>query len=70
MGDWQISYWLIADNSNPEMIGYQELHGATIQPWQVMQWLNYERPGPDMLVTHLLNSLHSRRSSASRCKQA
>ena len=51
MGDWPISYRIITVDSNPEVIRYQERHGAIIQRRQVMQWLDYKIPEAELLVT-------------------
>ncbi|GFZ86346.1 SOS response-associated peptidase family protein [Sphingobium fuliginis] len=57
MGDWPVSYRIITVDANPEMMRYQERHGAIIQRRQVMQWLDCQVPETDLLVTppaHLL----------------
>ncbi len=51
MGDWPISYRIITVDANPEIMRYQERHGAIIQRRQVMQWLDHERPESDLLTT-------------------
>jgi putative SOS response-associated peptidase YedK len=50
-GDWPISYRIITVDANPDVMRYQERHGAIIQRRQVMQWLNYKMPEADLLVT-------------------
>ena len=51
MGNWPVSYRIITVDANPEVIRYQERHGAIIQRRQVMRWLDYEVPEADLLVT-------------------
>ena len=51
MGDWPISYRIITVDANPEVMRFQERHGAIIQRRQVMQWLDYKAPEADLLMT-------------------
>ena len=51
MDDWPISYRIITVDANPEVMRYQERHGAIIQRRQVMQWLDSSVPETDLLVT-------------------
>ncbi|EPR09145.1 hypothetical protein M527_07660 [Sphingobium indicum IP26] len=51
MGDWPVSYRIITVDANPEVMRYQERHGAIIQRRQVMQWLDCQVPETDLLVT-------------------
>lgn len=51
MGDWPVSYRILTVDANPEVMRYQERHGAIIQRRQVMQWLDYKVPEADLLVT-------------------
>ncbi|WP_167303003.1 SOS response-associated peptidase family protein [Sphingobium vermicomposti] len=51
MGDWPVSYRILTVDANPEVMRYQERHGAIIQRRQVMQWLDYKVPGSGLLVT-------------------
>ena len=51
MGDWPVSYRIITVDANPEVMRYQERHGAIIQRRQVMQWLDFQVPETDLLVT-------------------
>lgn len=51
MGDWPVCYRIITVDANPEVMRYQERHGAIIQRWQVMKWLDCQVPETDLLVT-------------------
>lgn len=51
IGDWPVSYRIITVDANPEVMRYQERHGAIIQRRQVMQWLDCQVPETDLLVT-------------------
>lgn len=51
IGDWPVSYRIITVDANPEVMRYQERHGAIIQRRQVMQWLDCQAPETDLLVT-------------------
>lgn len=51
LGDWPVSYRIITVDANPEVMRYQERHGAIIQRRQVMQWLDSSVPETDLLVT-------------------
>ncbi len=51
MGDWPVSYRILTVDANPEVMRYQERHGAIIQRRQVMQWLDHEGREADLLVT-------------------
>ena len=50
MGDWPISYRIITVDANPEVMRYQERHGAIVQRRQVMQWLDLNVTEADLLV--------------------
>ena len=50
MGDWPVSYRIITVDANPEVMRYQERHGA-IQRRQVMQWLDHRVPEAELLTT-------------------
>jgi len=51
MGDWPVSYRIITVDANPEVMRYQERHGAIIQRRQVMQWLDHRVPEAELLTT-------------------
>ena len=51
LGDWPVSYRIITVDANPDVMRYQERHGAIIHRRQVMQWLDYRMPEADLLVT-------------------
>lgn len=51
MGDWPVSFRIITVDANPEVMRYQERHGAIIPRRQVMQWLDCSIPEADLLVT-------------------
>ncbi|GLV20983.1 DUF159 family protein [Sphingobium sp. TomMM35A] len=51
MGEWPISYRIITVDANPEVMRYQERHGAIIQRRQVMQWLDHKATEANLLVT-------------------
>ncbi|GLV27365.1 DUF159 family protein [Sphingobium sp. TomTYG45] len=51
MGDWPVSYRIITVDANPEVMRYQERHGAIIQRRQVMRWLDDRVSETDMLLT-------------------
>ena len=51
MGDWPVSYRIITVDANPEVMRYQERHGAIIQGRQVMRWLDDRVSETDMLLT-------------------
>ncbi|WP_461159932.1 SOS response-associated peptidase family protein [Sphingobium sp. TomMM35A] len=51
VGEWPVSYRIITVDANPEVMRYQERHGAIIQRRQVMQWLDPKVPEADLLVT-------------------
>ena len=51
MGDWPINYRIITADANPEVMRYQERHGAIIQRRQVMQWLDFKLTVADLLIT-------------------
>ena len=51
MGEWPVCYRIITVDANPEVMRYQERHGAIIQRRQVMQWLDSKVPEADLLVT-------------------
>ena len=55
MGDWPVSYRIITVDANPDVIPYQERHGAIIQRRHVMQWIDYNVPESDLLVTPTAN---------------
>jgi putative SOS response-associated peptidase YedK len=50
MGGWPICYRVITLDANPDVMRYQERHGAIILRRQVMQWLNATVPEADLLV--------------------
>lgn len=50
MGDWPVSYRIITVDANPEVMRYQERHGAIIQRRQVMRWLDDRVSEADMLT--------------------
>lgn len=51
MGGWPVSYRIITVDANPEVMRYQERHGAIIQRRQVMQWLDHRVPEAELLAT-------------------
>ena len=51
MGDWPVSYRIITVDANPEVMRYQERHGAIIQRRQVMRWLDDRVSETDLLLT-------------------
>jgi len=51
MGDWPVSYRIVTVDANPEVMRYQERHGAIIHRRQVMQWLDLTVPEAELLVT-------------------
>jgi putative SOS response-associated peptidase YedK len=51
MGDWPLSYRVATVPANPEVVRYQERHGAIIYRRQVRQWLDLTFAEPDLLVT-------------------
>lgn len=51
MGDWPVSYRIVTLDANPEVMRYQERHGAIIHRRQVMQWLDLTVPETHLLVT-------------------
>lgn len=51
MGDWPLSYRVITVAANPEVLGYQDRHGAIIHRRQVMQWLDHAVAEIDILTT-------------------
>jgi putative SOS response-associated peptidase YedK len=51
MGDWPLAFRIITVAANPEVLRYQDRHGAIIQRRQVMQWLNGTVPEADLLMT-------------------
>ncbi|WP_246623558.1 SOS response-associated peptidase family protein [Sphingomonas colocasiae] len=56
MGDWPVSYRIVTVDANPEVMRYQERHGAIIHRRQVMQWLDLTVPETALLVTPPANS--------------
>lgn len=51
MGDWPVSYRIVTLDANPQVMRYQERHGAIIHRRQVLQWLDLAVPQTDLLVT-------------------
>jgi putative SOS response-associated peptidase YedK len=51
MGDWPVCYRILTVDANPEVMRYQERHGAIIQRRQVMLWLDHKVPEADLLET-------------------
>ena len=51
MSEWPISYRIITVDANPEVMRYQERHGAIIQRGQVMRWLDDRVSETDLLLT-------------------
>jgi putative SOS response-associated peptidase YedK len=51
MGDWPVCYRIVTLDANPQVMRYQERHGAIIHRRQVMQWLDLTVPETDLLVT-------------------
>lgn len=51
MADWPLSYRIVTVAANPEVIHFQQRHGAIIQRRQVMQWLDGTVPEAALLCT-------------------
>jgi putative SOS response-associated peptidase YedK len=51
IADWPLSYRIVTVAANPEVMHYQQRHGAIIQRREVMQWLDHRVPEPAMLRT-------------------
>lgn len=51
MGDWPICYRIITVDANPEVMRYQDRHGAIIHRRQFTQWLDHAVPEAELLVT-------------------
>lgn len=49
--EWPLSYGIVTVAANPDIVHYQERHGAIIQRRQVMQWLDLSVPEVDLLAT-------------------
>lgn len=43
--------WILTVDANPEVMRYQERHGAIIGRGQVLQWLDCIVPEAELLVT-------------------
>jgi putative SOS response-associated peptidase YedK len=56
MGEWPVSYRIITVEANPEVMRYQERHGAIIHRRQVMQWIDLSVPEAELLVAPPPNS--------------
>jgi putative SOS response-associated peptidase YedK len=51
MGDWPLSFRIITVPANPEVLQYQDRHGAIILRRQVKDWLDSIIPEIDLLTT-------------------
>jgi len=51
VGDWPVSYRIITVDANPDVMRYQERHGAIVYRRQVMHWLDATTPEAALLVT-------------------
>lgn len=51
MAGWPLAFRIITVAANPEVLHYQERHGAIILRRQVMDWLDQTVPEIDLLVT-------------------